>query len=119
MTDDEEMREIIRFAEHKFVIRLDGQQVVALVATIDLACRHPNFRGPTRLIAEMIAEHLRRIAKHEAPELDLVQSVCNINWISHSADDGIVSARSRRIPMKSNAEEPSLTGLPEDAPGPL
>jgi len=119
MTDDEEMREIIRFAEHKFVIRLDGQQVVALVATIDLACRHPNFRGPTRLIAGMIAEHLRRIAKHEAPELDLVQSVCNINWISHSADDGIVSARSRRIPMKSNAEEPSLTGLPEDAPGPL
>ena len=90
MTDDEEMREIIRFAEHKFVIRLDGQQVVALVATIDLACRHPNFRGPTRLIAEMTAGHLRRIAKHEAPELDLVQSVCNINWISHSADDGIV-----------------------------
>ena len=54
MTDEEEMREIIRFAEHKFVIRLDGQQVVALVATIDLACRNPNFRGPTRLIAENI-----------------------------------------------------------------
>ena len=88
MTDDEELREIIRFAGHKFVIRLDGQQVVALVATIDLACRHPNFRGPTRLIAEMIAKQLRRIARREAPELDLVQSVCNINWISHA--DGIV-----------------------------
>jgi len=119
MTDDEEMREIIRFAEHKFVIRLDGQQVVALVATIDLACRHPNFRGPTRLIAEMIAEHLRRIAKHEAPELDLVQSVCNINWTAHSAADGIVFTDEPPPPDESNAKGPPLTRLPEDALGPL
>jgi len=118
MTDDEEMREIIRFAEHKFVIRLDGQQVVALVATIDLACRHPNFRGPTRLIAEMIAEHLRRIAKHEAPELDLVQSVCNINWISHSAD-GIVFTDEPPTPDEVKLTGPPPTRLSEDAPGPL
>jgi hypothetical protein len=81
MSDDEVMREILRFSGHKFVIRMDGQQIVALIATIDLASRNPNFRGPTRQLAEQIAEHLRRIAGHEAPELDLVQSVCNVRWI--------------------------------------
>ena len=75
------MREIIEFSGHKFTIRLDGQQVVALIATIDLACRHPNFHGPTRLISEMLATSLKRIATRQAPDLDLLQSVFNLGWV--------------------------------------
>jgi len=75
------MHEIVEFAAHKFVIRLDGQQIMALVATIDLACRHPSFRGPTRTMAEMVASSLTRIARQAAPDLDLLESVCHIGWI--------------------------------------
>ena len=80
MTDAEEMREIIRFSEHKFTIRMDGQQLVSLVATIALACKNPAFRGPTKLLAEGVAEQLRRIARTEAPHFDLLQAVTNIAW---------------------------------------
>lgn len=80
LSDDEVMREILRFSGHKFTIRIDGQQIVALIACIELSCRNPAFRGPSRVLVDGIATHLRRIAQHEAPELDLVQSVCNIHW---------------------------------------
>lgn len=91
ISDDETMREILRFSGHKFTIRMDGQQIVALIAGIDLACRNPAFRGPGRLLVEEIAKHLRRIAAHEAPELDLVQSVCNVRWLPDDAPtQGIV-----------------------------
>ena len=52
MTEDDLMRELIEFAGHKYVIRIDGQQLTALVAAIQLACRNPNFRGPTRVLVE-------------------------------------------------------------------
>lgn len=91
LSDDEEMREILRFAGHKFTIRMDGQQIMALIASIELACRNPAFRGPSRLLVQEISTHLRRIARHEAPELDLVQSVCNIRWLPDDAPtDGIL-----------------------------
>ena len=95
MTDTEVMREIIEFSGHKFVIRLDGQQVVALVATIELACRHPNFHGPTRLIAEMLATSLKRIATQQAPDLDLLQSVFSLGWIP---DPGTPANRTTVVP---------------------
>ena len=79
-TETEIMREIIEFAGHKFVLRVDGQQLVALVATIELACRNPAFHGPTRVLVEMLSTSLKRIAHQAAPDLDLLESVFNISW---------------------------------------
>jgi len=78
--DENEMREIIRFAGHNFLIRIDGQELLALISTIQLACKHPSFHGPQRVLVEAFAEHLRALAKKEAPELDLLQNVLELGW---------------------------------------
>jgi len=80
MTNTEILQEIIEFSGHKFVVRLDGQQIVALLATIELACRHPAFHGPTRVLAENIGASLQRIARQAAPALDLLEGVCHLGW---------------------------------------
>jgi len=82
MSDEDMMRELLDFAAHKYVIRIDGQQLTALVATIQLACKNPNFRGPTRLLVEAIAQQLQRIAKRGAPDLDLIHDALKIGWQS-------------------------------------
>ena len=82
MTEDDLMRELIEFAGHKYVIRIDGQQLTALVAAIQLACRNPNFRGPTRVLVEEIVHQLQRIAKRGAPDLDLIHDVLKFGWNS-------------------------------------
>ena len=73
---------LIEFAGHKYVIRIDGQQLTALVAAIQLACRNPNFRGPTRVLVEEIVHQLQRIAKRGAPDLDLIHDVLKFGWNS-------------------------------------
>src|SRR5947208_2973161 len=80
MNEAELMREMVEFAGHKFAVRIDGQQLVALIATIQLACRHPNFRGPTRVQVEQIAHSLQRLAKQQLPQFDLVHDVLNLGW---------------------------------------
>lgn len=80
MNEKELMREMIAFAGHKFDIRIDGQQLIALLATIQLACRHPNFRGATRQQVEQIAHSFQRLAAAAAPDLDLVHDVLKLGW---------------------------------------
>jgi len=91
-TDIDIMREIIEFSGHKFVIRLDGQQLAALVATIELACRNPNFHGPTRTLVEMLATSLKRIATRAAPDLDVLKAVYNLGWLPHSDETPYVDS---------------------------
>lgn len=80
MNADDELREMLDFAAKKFVIRLDGSQVVALINGIELACRHPLFKGASRQACQQINEHLRRIARTEVPSLNVVHEIFALDW---------------------------------------
>jgi len=81
-TADEEMRELIRFAGHKFQVRLDGQELVAVLSALRLACRHPGFAGPSRAMVESVGRHLEIMAKGQAPDFELLHGVLTLTWAS-------------------------------------
>lgn len=88
-TDTEIMREILEFSAHKFTIRVDGQQLIAAISAIELACRHPSFHGANRMMAEGLVTSLKRIATRQAPGFDLLHGACNIGWIPDDGRDNL------------------------------
>lgn len=87
----DQLHELLDFAEHTFTVRLTGTELVALLVTIELACRHPQFRGPHRILVEQLSNHLRTLARESAPRFELLQGVVELGWVdplpNYSAGD--------------------------------
>lgn len=80
----DQLHELLDFSEHTFSVRLNGMELVALLVTIELACRHPQFRGPHRILVEQLSNHLRTLARQSAPHFELLQGVIELGWVDPS-----------------------------------
>lgn len=56
ITDMDALRDMLPVS-----LELTGGQWFAVLATIQLACRHPNFTGPTRAVVEGLAQAIQGI----------------------------------------------------------
>ena len=74
------LRELTVFAGRRIQMEISGQQLFQLLAVIQLACRHPNFSGPTRITIEKFARNLQKIARIEAPELQVLHQTMEAGW---------------------------------------
>jgi len=76
ITDDqlvrEFTREITQLAQQGMVIRLSltPDQAMALIASVQLASRHPFYVGPSRLIARRIVDRMQsEFSQYRAPHI--------------------------------------------------
>jgi hypothetical protein len=51
--------EFARLKQQPVILQLGGWEAWALLAQIQLACRHPENNGPTRQVAEQIARQIQ------------------------------------------------------------
>lgn len=68
MSDVDDFVAALRSVREPIVLQMTLDQAVTLIANIQLACRHPGNRGPSRKIAEAIARVVQDAIAQESPE---------------------------------------------------
>jgi hypothetical protein len=77
---DQVARELGDFSGLNFAVNLSGEQLLHLIATLQLACRHPDLRGRVRENATLIAHVLQDAAENKAPHVSLIHEVVELGW---------------------------------------
>jgi glutamate-1-semialdehyde aminotransferase len=71
------MREIKQLEQSHMTVRLSltPTAAMALIATVQLACRHPEFKGDVRRIAERLVDRLQEeFLQYQAPNtIEVIQ----------------------------------------------
>lgn len=56
--DEELMQASKQHGARTFTIQMSVADSICLIATVQLACRHPEFNGPTRQVSELMARDM-------------------------------------------------------------
>jgi len=58
----------------------DPEDLFIVLAALQLACRHPSMKGPTRERIVHFAGRIQQIFRQLLPDADALHQVCDLGW---------------------------------------